>query len=405
MKRRDDLVEMFASFLQFRESSTVWISQTKLRHSMEKQLKNHAAFPIEGNFWALYWHQVWCKETECKAKKHLDAYLQETAYQAAELEAKKVNFAQKWDKIQEYFQIGFQNQVCDRILKRFNSRYNAQLAAFALLLFRNNIKEELRKNNKVASHSDWSLLRHSSIKLWEKALQAHGLSPKNIESYLLLRDCYKSLYATLTAKANQKLSAPDTKTLGDITHLYNQERWNQLSHPGQELSTKDIQKKLEETALAIRNYQNPSEISLNIPLGEEGEELQDILFSQENESILDDLVIQQEQSTIIKLQQEINSLLIKSLTEKLKPEQKQCLQLFYGKGLTQTEIAEQLLKDKKKQYKISRQLQSASNKLHKVLVVWGKKQKPHNFDSHNIINIMDIFLKEWLQQYYANSHD
>lgn len=403
MKPRNDVVEMFASFLQFQESTAVWVSQLRLRRSMEKSLQNHSSPPTEGNFWALYWHQIWFKQPQTLAKEHLYAYLQETAYKAAYDQSKKVDSAQRWDKLQEYFQIGFKNQVYDHVLKRFNSQYGSGLAAFALPIFKNSIKEELRKANKAACHSNWSLLRRSSIKLWSKALEIRGLSSQDIESYLLLRDCFKALYSPKTAKINQKLSAPDADTWQAITQLYNQERLSQLSNSGQELSLQDIQERLEETAQAIRNYHNPQQISLNAPIVEQaGVELQDNISNDEAGSLLDDVIAQQEQVTISNLQQEIKSVLENALAEKVKPEQKQYLKLLYSQGLTQTEIAEQLLGDKKKQYKISRQINSGSQKLLKALVAWAKNQKTHNFDPDNIVDTVDILLKEWLQNYYAN---
>ena len=118
LQPRQDIVEIFSSFLQFRESKSTWIPQLKLRRSMEEQLKNHAFPPTTGNFWALYWYKIWYKQPQTIARKHLYAYLQETAYKAAYDRAQKVHPSQRWDKLQEYFQVGFKNQIYERVLKK-----------------------------------------------------------------------------------------------------------------------------------------------------------------------------------------------------------------------------------------------------------------------------------------------
>ncbi len=400
---RQSIVEMFSSFLQLRESKNVWIPQLKLRRSMEKHLKHHNSPPTKGNFWALYWYKIWYKQPQTIAKEHLYAYLQETAYKAAYDRAQKVHPSQRWDKLQEYFQIGFKNRIYDRVLKKFNSEYGSDLAAFALPIFKNSINEELRQANKAASHSDWSLLRHTADKLLNKALQTHGLSEQDIESYLLLRDCFKKLYNPETPKANKQLSSPDIETFQAITKTYNQERLSQLSNPGAKLNLNDIKVRIKEIAEAIRNYYAPVMISLNNPLGKQGlGEIQDIITSSETESLLENLIREQEELTVTKLQQEINSILEQFLAEKLTLEQKQYFQLYYGIGLTQAEIAEKLLGEIKKQYTISRKMNKTYEELLKVLVKWANNTKTHNSKSDNIVGNVDILLKEWLQKYYAN---
>ncbi len=397
-----NIVEMFASSLQFKESNTIWISQPKLLRNMEKHFKNYT-FPQEDNRLALYWHKIWCKQPQGIAKEHLYAYLQEPAYKAAYDRSQKDDYSQRWDKLQEYFQIGFKNQIYDRVLKKFKSNYGSDLKAFALPIFKNSINEELRQGNKAAGHSNWSLLRHSSGKLWKKALQSRGLSNQQIESYLLLRDCFKALYNPETPKANKELPSPDLKTWQSITQLYNKERLNQLYNSGKKLNLNDIQVRLEETSQAIRNYYHPPQISLNNRLGgQEGREIKDIISSCETESLLENIIKEEEQFKFIKLQEEINYFLEKYLAEAISLEEKKCLQLFYGAGLTQAEIAEQLFGERKKQYKISRQLNNTSKKLLEALGIWVNNRETHNYEFDNIVDTINILLKEWLQKYYAN---
>lgn len=400
---RQSIVEMFSSFLQFRESKNVWIPQAKLRRSMEEQLNNHTSPPTTGNFWALYWYKIWDKQPQTIAREHLYAYLQETAYKAAYDRAQKVHPSQRWDKLQEYFQVVFKNQIYERVLKKFDSEYGSDLAAFALPIFKNSINEELRQRNKAASHSDWSLLRHTTDKLLKKALQNHGLSEQDIESYLLLRDCFRKIYHPETPKANKQLSCPELETFQTITQTYNQERLGQLSNSGTKLNLNDIEVRLKEIAQAIRNYYAPVMISLNNPLSQEGVgEIQDIIPSSETESLLENLIREQEELNFNKLWQEINCILEEFLAKKLTSEQKKYFQLYYGVGLTQAEIAEKLLGEIKKQYTISRKMNKTCEQIVKVLVNWANNKKTHNLKSDNIVGNVDILLKEWLQKYYAN---
>ena len=199
------------------------------------------------------------------------------------------------------------------------------------------------------------------------------------------------------------MSCPELETFQTITQTYNQERLGQLSNSGTKLNLNDIEVRLKEIAQAIRNYYAPVMISLNNPLSQEGVgEIQDIIPSSETESLLENLIREQEELNFNKLRQEINCILEEFLVKKLTLEQKKYFQLYYGVGLTQAEIAEKLFGEIKKQYTISRKMNKTCEQIVKVLVNWANNKKTHNLKSDNIVGNVDILLKEWLQKYYAN---
>ncbi len=76
------------------------------------------------------------------------------------------------------------------------------------------------------------------------------------------------------------------------------------------------------------------------------------------------------------------------------------LQMHYGQGLTQEEIAEQLAIS---QSKVSRtlKLRELNKALLLALAQWGK-EKLHKDLAPNVLNSMGTSIKAWLLQHYGN---
>jgi hypothetical protein len=121
---RRNVTQMFSTFVlleagKFRE----WLTENKLRISIESSLIDSPEVADSGNFWALYWYKRWQKNLENLAKMHLMAYLQEPFYLAAERTVAKYQNSQYG--LADYFQMA--NEEVEIIIKNFNTEISSSL--------------------------------------------------------------------------------------------------------------------------------------------------------------------------------------------------------------------------------------------------------------------------------------
>ena len=84
---------------------------------------------------------------------------------------------------------------------------------------------------------------------------------------------------------------------------------------------------------------------------------------------------------------------------KLKPEIQNILQFYYGQGLTQQQIAQEL---EMRQNAVSRRLSKAKQSLLKDLAVWSQQKLGVDLDSE-VLKHMNRVIHEWLQGYFQGS--
>ncbi|NEO31383.1 MAG: sigma-70 family RNA polymerase sigma factor [Symploca sp. SIO3C6] len=394
MQPRQDLVEIFSTFIQFDiDQFSGWVSDPKLRRSMKNCLER-SSIQESDRFWALYWYKVWQTQASAVAVAHISAYLQETCYWTARKFA--LNFSNS-SSIADYFQIAIAR--LDKILKSFNPQYSSYLKSYAELAFERIIKDELRLRRQTHICSDWALLHKLSRKRLINSLQNMGFNTQTINCYTLAWECFQELYTGNNAKIRQ-LTKPDAGTWEAITNLYNVERLSRFSSSTPTINQQTIEQWLLSAAKAARTFLYPKFISADASLKEgEDDSFLDILSKDAQDSVLAEIIEQEETANIQNQQTQLNQVL-KQAINSLEAESQQLLQLYYVQQLTQKEIAAQL---EMKQYTVSRRLHKIKKLLLLTLTKWSQKTL-HISPKPDVLDAINKSLEEWLKFYYGHAN-
>lgn len=392
MRPRQSIVESFSTFLQFEaDRFSNWVTDPKLRRSMQTCLARFPQPETTENFWALYWYKVWQTQSAVLADTHLSAYLQETCYWAAQ--KTMVSLASPQYTLSDCFQMAIAR--LDKVLKGFNPKQGFSLKNYASATFSSLIKEMLRQHHQADICTDWALLRKISQKRFVESLQSLGLPSETITSYVLAWNCFKTIYVPTQATGTSKLPKPDHATWEAIAKLYNSDRWNQLPPPEPECSAEILEKWISACAKAARSYLYPTFTSINTPKPGQSGELLDDLPGNLQESLLTEIIAQEEEQHRHAQHTQINTVLVAALV-KLDPQAQRLLHLYYGQALTQQQIANQL---DLKQYMVSRQLTRSRESLLLALARWSQETMYISLTSDLLKNINTV-LEVWLQSHY-----
>ncbi|MBH8564841.1 sigma-70 family RNA polymerase sigma factor [Nostoc sp. CENA67] len=389
MQPRQSIIEIFSTFVQFdADRFSGWAIESKLRRSMQSCL-NHTPKETSEYFWALYWYKfLQNSETKLLAKQHLTAYLQEPCYWTSQKTA--ASFVSSQYKLSDCFQIAIA-QV-DRVLKNFNPSQTSTLRNYASIIFSSAIREILRQRGEVDICTDWGLLRKISLKRLTESLENAGLSKDMINAYVLAWNCFKSLYVPTKASTSRQLTKPDNETWEAIAKAYN-------SQSSQKENPQELEKWLLSAAKAARKYLYPTPDSLNISQGSDDSwELLDNLPGNQQQSLINEIVAQEEEQTRTSQQADIQKVLVAAIAQ-LEPQVQQILQLYYSENLNQDSIAKQL---DMKQYTVSRRLTKARETLLKSLATWSQDTL-HITVTPDLLVSMSAVMEEWMHNYYAVS--
>ena len=116
MRPRQDIVEVFSTFIQFDfDRFSTWASDPRLRRSMNKCL-TESPQEISENFWGIYWHKQWRKKPQGLAREHLIAYLQEVCFWSTHKTI--TGFTSSQYTVPDCFQIAIAG--VDKVLKGFD---------------------------------------------------------------------------------------------------------------------------------------------------------------------------------------------------------------------------------------------------------------------------------------------
>ncbi|NJO42896.1 MAG: sigma-70 family RNA polymerase sigma factor [Cyanobacteria bacterium CRU_2_1] len=394
MRPRQGITELFSTFLQFdADRFRGWVTDPRLRRSMERSsTQPHPTEPIE-DFWVLYWHKAWQAQTHRLARDHLAAYLQEVCYWAAQKVASR--FANPQFQLSDCFQVAIAR--LDKVLQGFNPEHSFSLKSYASLTFGSVLKDTLRQRQVVDICTPWALLNKLSKKRLIESLKYIGLAPDTIDRHVLAWTCFNAFYAPSEVPnrtaSTRKLLKPEPETWKTIAKLYNQQRQMQPFPSAPEASPGEIEAWMMACANAVRQYLYPTAISINAPiLGQEEGELLDMLQDSEAEVGITVMIAQEESSRA----GQINAVLSKAI-EHLDPETQKLLQLYYVQELTQQQIAEHL---NVKQYNISRQLSRVKRSLQRSLADWSHETL-HISPSLDVLEAMSTALEEWLKTHYS----
>ena len=395
MLPRQDIVQIFSAFIQFDyDRFGGWATDNRLRRSMRQCLEKVSVQSSE-NFWVLYWHQIWLEQPKSLAKEHLTAYLQEICFWSS---TKTIGgFSSTQYTVPDCFQVAIAG--IDKVLKGFDRERGFNLRSYASITFSNLIRELLRQKKEVDICSDWSLLRKLSQKRMTEALLGAGLGAEVVETYILAWNCFKTLYVPERANSTRKLPKPEPETWQAIANLFNQERKTQLNVEADTSTAEDVEKWMLICVKAARSYLFPNVTSINQPKpGYESGEIVESIVGEVDDSLLSDMIANEEIQQRSQQQTDINQFLTATI-KNLKPEEQKLLELYYSLELKQAEIAKEL---NTQQYSISRKLSRARKALLKALAKWTESTMHISLTS-DILNNISSLLEEWLAGYYGSN--
>lgn len=392
MLPRQGLVEIFSTFIQFSEDHFAgWITDAKLRQNMQRYLNQLNQQKTTERFWAIFWHKQWHQDSSYLARNHLSAYLQEICYWTTTKTLNRTKSLQY--KLSDIFQMAIAE--IDKILAGYKPEQGTSIKTYANVMFRSLIANLLRQSAETDICTDWALLRKLSKKRLQNALTNAGLNETEINSYLLIWTCFKTIYTPTQTKITQKLPPPDESTYQAISELYVAESLNQLGKKASPITPTNLEKILKQCAKLARSYLYPKSISLNVtPTGVDSGEIIDTIPSI-NPNSLTEMIATEEERERKQQQTDLETVLVTAI-DKLKPEMKTILKLYFAEGLNQQEIAENL---KTKQYTISRRLSRAKELLIKALAVWSQNNLNRTLNTE-VLQQMSGFIDEWLIKHY-----
>ncbi|MBR8838162.1 MAG: sigma-70 family RNA polymerase sigma factor [Stigonema ocellatum SAG 48.90 = DSM 106950] len=391
MHPRNNIVEIFSTFLEFAaDRLRGWATDARLRRSMQNLIKQTPQ-ETSANFWVLYWYNHLDNPRLGRlAKEHLTAYLQEPCYWASQKTF--ASFAISQYSLSDFFQIAIA-QV-DKVFKGFNPKSNFVLRNYASTIFSSIIRETLRQRHEVDISTDWGLLRKITQKRLVESLQATGLSAETISAYVTAWNCFKSIYVPKPASHTRQLTRPDHQTWEAIAIAYN-------SGHQPHINPQILETWLVNSAKAVRRYLYPNLTSLNAPIRSENSSTWlDNLLKTEQDTLISQIITQEEQQTRFAQQSEINTVLVAAVAQ-LDPQAQKILELYYTQGLTQQQIAKQL---QMQQYTVSRRLTKTRESLLRSLATWSQ-EKLHISVTSDILNNISELMEEWLQVYYSQSEE
>lgn len=398
MRPRSDVTEMFSTFAQLEANRfSRWLTDIKLRRSIQTCLNSSPEVAHSEHFWALYWHKRWQSNSNSLAKMHMQAYLQEPFYWTSEKTVAKYTNSQYG--VADYFQMA--NAEVEIILKDFNAEKSSSLKYYAVIAMSTRLRDILRQRKEADICTNWALLRKISKKTILEALSQAGLSPTAIAQHRLAWTCFKELYVH-QASGTKKLRAPNRQLWDAITDLYNRERQTQLGFSTEECKSEIIEQWLTQTAVYIRAYLFPSVKSLNISKSDSQDTETLDLPDPSSESLLADMIatenIQDREQQVSQM-----STVLSNALQLLDAQSQEMLKLYYQEGLTQQQIMQQLHMS---QSTVSRRLVKSRESLLAALVKWRQdlNLELNNCVSSNQVQDMSIALEEYLKTRYDNLH-
>ncbi|PAX47615.1 sigma-70 family RNA polymerase sigma factor [Brunnivagina elsteri] len=397
MRSRQDIIELFSSFLQFEaDRANGWVIDGRLRRNIRNYQGTLTEAEPSHNYWVVYWYKLWSHQPEGLAKGHLSAYLQEACYWAAQKTITSITTTQY--TLSDCFQMAIAR--VDKVLKGFKPEVGFSLSSYASAIFSSELKEMLRQQKEIDICTNWRLLRKITQKRLVESLENAGLRATEIANYVLAWKCFNSCYIPQQPKGTRKLPKPDDATWDAIAKMYNSQL-HSLPNPVAESSKETMEKWLVATAKATRAYLYPSFTSLNAPRGDENsaefiDNLADNLPGLKQESLLSEFIAEEEQNDRQAQLKNMGNILAVAINE-LDSETQQIFQLYYAEELTQQQIAKQL---EIKQYTISRRLTKARETLLIKLANWSRDTLHISLNS-TVLNYISTVMEEWLKSFYT----
>ena len=396
MYSRKEIVGMFSTFLQLeRDRFSKWVTDIKLRRSMEKCLDYSPGISKDENFWAIYWHNNWREsQSNLIAEMHIKAYLQETCYWASQKTAAKIT--NKSYSLADLFQMA--NTEVGIVLKGFNPIKSSSLKAYGIMVIQSRLRDILQRQKDAYICSDWALLRKVTKKFFVEALNNAGLSESAIVEYRLAWNCFKEVYVQEQTTGIKTLQKPTSQQLEAIANLYNSSR-HQLTEITSECTTQKIEKWLNQSVIYVRTYLFPPLKSLDsFQRNDDTSQPQTLdIPDPSSDSLITDMIVQEDVQHRQKQVSEMFAVLSEAL-QALDTRSQKLIKLYYQEGLTQQQIMQEL---QISQSTVSRQLVKNREYLLKALVKWS--QDLNISVNPNQIKDISTALEEWLRNQSTDS--
>jgi RNA polymerase sigma factor (sigma-70 family) len=391
---RRNITQMFSTFAlleadKFRE----WLTDTKLRTSIESCFFESSEVVDSEIFWALYWYKRWQKKMENLAKMHLMAYLQEAFYLVSKKTVAKYQNSQYG--LADYFQMA--NLEAEIIIKSFNAKKSDSLRNYVIMAASSRLRDILRQRKEADTCTDWSLLGKVSGKAFLNALREAGLSQTVFTQYRLARICFKELYIhhSYTAK---HLPEPNHELWSAIAYLYNRERQSQLDFNTEECTSEQMRLWLTQSVVHLRKYFFPPVMSLNAVRrnSESGDELDIPELS--SDSLMVEMLARED---INNRKQQIAQMsdVLSNAFQGLDVKYQDVMRLYYQESLTQQQIMQQL---QISQPTVSRRLVQGRNCLLTALVKWLQDLNMNNSINSTQVKDISVALEEYLEINYGS---
>jgi RNA polymerase sigma factor (sigma-70 family) len=391
---RKNITEMFSTFALLEAGKfSKWVTDTKLRRSIQSYLNNYPEVGDSEIFWAFYWYKYWQAKLSDLAKIHLLAYLQEPFYLVSQKTVAKYQNCQYG--VGDYFQIV--NAEVEIIIKHFNAEKSYSLKNYAIVAASSRLRDILRQRQEVDTCTDRRLLRRVSVKTFSEALSEAGLSQAVVAQYRLAWICFKELYVHHPYTAKQ-LPEPNHEFWLVIANLYNRERLIQLDFNTEECTSEKMRLWLTQSAAYLRRYFFPPVNSLNTL--RKDSELEDNLNILElsSDSFMVEMIAQEDIESRKQQIAQMSDVLSNAL-QSLDTEYQDVLRLYYQEKLTQQQIMQQLHIS---QSTVSRRLVKGRNYLLAALVKWLQDLNMNNSVKSTQVEDMSVALEEYLVINYGS---
>jgi DNA-binding transcriptional MerR regulator len=428
MKKRENIIEKFSTFLSFRNSGSdrnpIWQTDLELERYMKLLVRSEPEANEE--FWARYFLKILRNPSQSEnlgvvnqedtkiqrqvdagnfslsasprlplsassliAGKHLSAYLQEACLWASQKAYQRFKYLRHKYPLEEYFQIA--NSVANppvKLFKSFNFEHpqtNVEgYAKTAIIRLISNTIYQQDIEAKRGKFSDYGLLKDLTAKELKEALSSKGFNLNQINSYCQAWQCLDKIYQPDRSYGSRSLVPPTQQHLQQIAFCYNQ-RLKKLDLPIALASGEKIQQMLSICIQAARDYRTKRFLPL-----ETYDNISDPMPTPW------DNLIQEE--TWEQLQ-----LLVSKLFATMPEAGQTMLKLWQGLSFTQAEIAV-VLKDKypelQKQYQVARQLAKYSRSLLRDLAnEWNQTNPDVYFNDDKDIQSIKDAMTEYLQSH------
>lgn len=434
MKKRDDVVRKFSTFLSFststRGQNLTWQVDPELERYMKRLTDSEPEAKAE--FWARHFLKILrgvssvktSREAEneedtgnlappirkgedvgnclsplvvevsapfgvspSRAARHLSAYLQEACLWAAKKNYQKFKFIRHKYPLEELFQIA--NSAANppaKLLKNFNFEYpKTNIEGYAKTAITRYISNTIYQQDLEAKRdkfSDYGLLKDLTSKELREALVLQGINTNQIDLYCLAWKCFDEIYQSNDSRGSHCLTSPNQEQLKQISYCYNQ-RLHQFDVAAAPASAEKIQEILSSCIQAARNRRTHRFFSL-----EDFDNISNLLPTP-----LDTLIHEEAWEQV--------ELLVSSLFSAMPELGQIMLKLWQGLSLTQTEIAAVLQSkhpELKKQYQVARQLGKYTRDLFKDFTNQLKNSYPEVcFSDEQYIEYLKNDLDDYLQ--------